>query len=270
MALKPIETAASAVQPETENFEAEAPQGEAAVSARKRAANRRNAQKSTGPRTAEGKAVSSQNAVKLGLFSRHLGLSAALLEENPAELAALLAALHRRYAPRGCEEELMVDRMASLWWRLWRLATVGQRCLQECLEDNEGYFSSVREMEASGVEEARLERALQRLRKDLAFVQRMRLGKEPRWGAEDNDPATAAPGDTAMSRHEAEPPTAPEVDAAPSEPEAEPADSSGERSRFDRDARETRTPHGKRSGDTEAEGAEGALPDGEPPAESAA
>jgi len=256
MALKPIETSAPAFQPET-------PEIEAAVSVRKRAANRRNAQKSTGPRTAEGKAVSSQNAVKLGLFSRHLGLSAALLEENPAELAALLAALHRRYAPRGCEEELMVDRMASLWWRLWRLATVGQRCLQECLEDNEGYFSSVREMEASGVEEARLERALQRLRKDLAFLQRMRLGKEPRWGAEDNDPVAAAPSD-------AVPLEAPEADAAPSEPEAEPADSSGERSRFDRDARETRTPHGERSGDPEVEGADGALPDGEPPAESAA
>jgi hypothetical protein len=255
MALKPIETSAPAFQPETSEIEA-------AVSVRKRAANRRNAQKSTGPRTAEGKARSSQNAVKLGLFSRTLGLSAALLEENPAELEALLAALHRRYAPRGCEEELMVDRMASLWWRLQRIDTVGQRCLQECLEDNEGYFSSVREMEASGVEEARLERALQRLRKDLAFVQRMRLGKEPRWGA-DEEGASAAPSDAELSAE-------PEADAAPSEPAAEPADSSGARSRFDRDARETRTPHGERSGDTEAEGAEGALPDGEPPAESAA
>jgi len=254
MALKPIESSASAVH-------AESPEGEAAVSARKRAANRRNAQKSTGPRTAQGKARSSQNAVKLGLFSRQVVPSARLLDEDPAELEALLAALRRRYAPRGCEEELMVDRMASLWWRLQRLATIGQLCLQECLEDDEGYFTSVQETEAIGVEEARLERALQRLRKDLAFVQRMRLGQEPRWGAEDNDPPASS---------DAEQQAAPEADAAPSEPEAEPADSSGERVRFDRDAREMRAPHGERSGDTEAEGADSALPDGEPPAESAA
>jgi hypothetical protein len=33
-------------------------------------ANRRNAQKSTGPRTPQGKAVVSQNAIKHGLFAR--------------------------------------------------------------------------------------------------------------------------------------------------------------------------------------------------------
>jgi len=255
MALKPIETSAPAFQPET-------PEIEAAVSVRKRAANRRNAKKSTGPRTAEGKARSSQNAVKLGLFSRQVVPSARLLDEDSAELETLLDAMRRRYSAEGAEEEVMVDRMASLWWRLWRLATVAQVCLQERLEDDGGYLTSVRETEAIGVEEARLDRALQRLRKDLAFVQRMRLGKEPRWGA-DEEGASAAPSDAELSAE-------PEADAAPSEPAAEPADSSGARSRFDRDARETRTPHGERSGDTEAEGAEGALPDGEPPAESAA
>ena len=40
------------------------------VSAKKLAANRRNAQKSTGPRTAEGKAISRLNALKHGIFQR--------------------------------------------------------------------------------------------------------------------------------------------------------------------------------------------------------
>ncbi len=44
-------------------------------------ANRQNAQKSTGPRTAEGKAVVSQNAVKHGLFAAE----AVIRIENPAD-----------------------------------------------------------------------------------------------------------------------------------------------------------------------------------------
>ena len=42
------------------------------VSARKRRANRRNAQKSTGPRTPQGKATSSRNAITHGIFCRDL------------------------------------------------------------------------------------------------------------------------------------------------------------------------------------------------------
>ena len=44
-------------------------------------ANRLNAQKSTGPRTAEGKAVVSQNAVKHGLLARQ----AVIVGEDPGE-----------------------------------------------------------------------------------------------------------------------------------------------------------------------------------------
>ena len=43
-------------------------------------ANRQNAQKSTGPKTAEGKATSSKNAVKHGLFAEE----AVIYGENPA------------------------------------------------------------------------------------------------------------------------------------------------------------------------------------------
>ncbi len=45
-----------------------------AVSARKRRANRRNAQHSTGPRTPEGKARASRNATSHGIFCRDLVL----------------------------------------------------------------------------------------------------------------------------------------------------------------------------------------------------
>ncbi|MBN2181419.1 MAG: hypothetical protein JW715_05860, partial [Sedimentisphaerales bacterium] len=44
-------------------------------------ANRQNAQKSTGPKTAAGKAVSAKNAVKHGLFAEE----AVITGENPAD-----------------------------------------------------------------------------------------------------------------------------------------------------------------------------------------
>ena len=46
-----------------------------------RKANRQNAKKSTGPRTPEGKARSSQNALKHGLLAR----DAVMADEDPAE-----------------------------------------------------------------------------------------------------------------------------------------------------------------------------------------
>ncbi len=84
------------------------------------AANRRNARKSTGPRTSRGKAVSKFNAVNHGLLARDAVL--------PGEDAGDLEALHRRLAeelsPVGEVELMLVDRIADLSWRLRRAARV--------------------------------------------------------------------------------------------------------------------------------------------------
>ena len=48
-------------------------------------ANRRNAQKSTGPRSAAGKSASASNSLKTGLYSR----SQVIVGEDPAKLQAL-------------------------------------------------------------------------------------------------------------------------------------------------------------------------------------
>ena len=50
-------------------------------------ANRRNSQKSTGPRTAAGIAVSSQNALGSGVYAE----SETIRDENPSDLEALAA-----------------------------------------------------------------------------------------------------------------------------------------------------------------------------------
>jgi len=59
-------------------------------------ANRRNAQKSTGPRTAEGKITAGQNALRHGLCSKF----ALMEEEEDEEAQALLQALTRRAPTR--------------------------------------------------------------------------------------------------------------------------------------------------------------------------
>ena len=208
MALKPIETAVPAAQP--------APKP-AAVSAAKLAANRRNARKSTGPRTAAGKAVSSRNGLKHGLFSRSLSESGRLLGEDPAELDTLLGDLLERYQPRGREEELMVDCMATVWWRRMRLITHAQAELSDCLGKGHVSLYALKATEFIGTQEARLERSLQRLHKDLTFLQRMRLGHEPRWGADDDELARAA-----VASRLAEPPSQAEPPSAAAADEAQP------------------------------------------------
>jgi len=78
-------------------------------------ANRQNAQKSTGPRTDEGKATVSQNAVKHGLFAESV-----IKGENPADYEVFHKKMLAELAPVGLVEAVLADRIASLWWRLKR------------------------------------------------------------------------------------------------------------------------------------------------------
>ena len=80
-------------------------------------ANRLNAQKSTGPQTAHGKARSSQNALKHGLSAK----TPLLPGEDPAEFAAFSEALFEDLAPHGAIEAYLVQRFADIAWRLKRL-----------------------------------------------------------------------------------------------------------------------------------------------------
>ena len=90
--------------------------------------NRANAQHSTGPRTAEGKAASSQNACKHGLsIQRH----AVLRDEDPALYAQLLAELREIYAPLSRREDLAVEDIAQCRWALDRFDKAEAVCLQK-------------------------------------------------------------------------------------------------------------------------------------------
>jgi hypothetical protein len=79
-------------------------------------ANRLNAEKSTGPKTAEGKARSSRNALKHGLLAE----GALLPGESRSDYQAFAEALIEELDPHGPLEERLVERIADCAWRLRR------------------------------------------------------------------------------------------------------------------------------------------------------
>jgi hypothetical protein len=79
-------------------------------------ANRANAQKSTGPRTPEGKEKASQNALKHGLLAKDVVVGG----EDLDEFDLLRDQLRAELAPAGLAESLLVGRIAGLFWRLQR------------------------------------------------------------------------------------------------------------------------------------------------------
>ena len=83
-------------------------------------ANRRNALKSSGPKTQTGKAVASKNAMRHGLLARDVVIKG----EDPEAFDAMQEALVLELAPEGAIEEQLVDRIAAALWRLRRLGRV--------------------------------------------------------------------------------------------------------------------------------------------------
>jgi hypothetical protein len=84
-------------------------------------ANRRNAQLSTGPKTPQGKSASSMNAVKYGILARQLIVQGEYVQESPEEFQSFWTEYHEQLAPVGPLEEMLVDQIVSLNWRLRRV-----------------------------------------------------------------------------------------------------------------------------------------------------
>ena len=91
------------------------------ISERKQLANRENAKKSTGPRTARGKSFSRRNAIKHGLCASDLFPLLGLPTESEQEFLDFHDQLREEYQPVGFEEEWEVDRIAICKWKLRRL-----------------------------------------------------------------------------------------------------------------------------------------------------
>ena len=83
-------------------------------------ANRRNALKSTGPKTEEGKARSRLNTLRHGLTAGQ----AVLPHENEDDYEKLHEGMLESYAPEDSAEIALVEELVNAYWRLLRLHRV--------------------------------------------------------------------------------------------------------------------------------------------------
>jgi len=84
------------------------------------AANRANAQKSTGPRTTAGKAVSRFNALKNGIYAVHQ----IMFDEKPEDLAELSDEYREHHNPADSDQRFLVNELVHNEWRLRRIRRV--------------------------------------------------------------------------------------------------------------------------------------------------
>jgi len=168
-------------------------------------ANRLNAQKSTGPRTLEGKAVSSQNALKSGLDAE----SQFVTGEDRTHFAELQDEYVARFQPLTPEERFQVDTLLRNEWilrrlfraeaQLWEYHAIradrseGVPLGQALMEANEVFRRLTRRITLA-------ERSYKDAFTQLESLQRAR--RSPAAGATRGEPGRAAPLDTPPSQSE--------------------------------------------------------------------
>ena len=96
-------------------------------------ANRQNSQKSTGPRSRQGKAAVSKNAVKHGLFA----LQAVIKSENREDFELFRNEMLGELAPVGPVESMLAERLVSLSWRLKRVERMQNQAIDVMIERDE-------------------------------------------------------------------------------------------------------------------------------------
>ena len=93
-------------------------------------ANQKNAQKSTGPKTAQGKNVVSQNAIKHGIFT-----DSVIKGENEADYEDFHDKFLAELYPVGMVETMLAERVISLWWRLRRAERMQNQAIDDMIEN---------------------------------------------------------------------------------------------------------------------------------------
>ena len=172
------------------------------VSDARLAANRANAQLSTGPTSPDGKAKSSLNAVKTGLTGRTVllpGDDAALYEAHVSNFM-------QRHQPANGEEHNLVQSLADTEWRLLRIPSlemgiyaIGRLEFANLFDDQDAglrpalieahiYLAYHRQLNNLSIQESRLRRQRE---KDTAAIKQLQSERQSRETAK--PPAVALP-----------------------------------------------------------------------------
>jgi hypothetical protein len=193
------------------------------------AANRLNAQKSTGPRTPEGRAAVRLNGVTHGLTAETLVLNG----ESEDDFKALFDSLEAEHQPTTPTEEILVADLAMATWRRRRLYNM-EAGYYKVRTTNEALYAAPQKLDDAsllgkvasnsgdtmaliGRQEARLERTYF---KALHELQRLRKEREAKLAlvSQSNpaEPVQALPGkQTTRKPSTAEPLIAPEIPTPP-------------------------------------------------------
>ena len=160
-------------------------------------ANRRNAEKSTGPKTEAGKAKSSKNRLSHGFNSQ----DPILPDEDPAQFDALLEALVDEYHPATFTEQALVEKMALYQWfslRAIRLQTGAfKSTLRRAAIFSDGESAVPSNLAVLIRYHNSSDRAFLRMRTELLNAQKQRknceIGFEPRKPVKPQPPTTPEP-----------------------------------------------------------------------------
>jgi hypothetical protein len=166
-------------------------------------ANRRNAQKSTGPKTTEGKIAVSMNALRHGLRARTVVLPG----ENREEFNQLCDDLEVEWHPQSRTEQFYVEQMAVSQWKLIRME-VGEINI---FKDPAGPEKQIPLLDRLWQAECRLERSYARAQRELERLQNSRRTPDP----EPDQPAPANVGKAVSSTESAPPHATPSTAASP-------------------------------------------------------
>ena len=132
--------------------------------------NRANAQRSTGPTSEQGKARSSQNSFKHGLYSKKVVIQG----EDAAELDRLREELRTEHQPANETESILVNEIAEQFWRLRRMREFEARAFSP--ENLDGWIESgilpiiLRNMASAERGFHKALASLRRLQQDRGFV----------------------------------------------------------------------------------------------------
>jgi len=122
-------------------------------------ANRRNSQKSTGPRTASGKLTTSQNALKTGIYAE----AEVIPGETAADLDSLSADYYTRFNPTTPDERFHIDILVHSDWMLRRFRRAEAQMWERSIEQSQSSYNP---------DEYHLGRAFEHESRDFGRLQR--------------------------------------------------------------------------------------------------